>query len=164
MPEGSAGPAPVARSAGSSRGQWVRARLAGAGLVAALVLAGCGGGAATGTEVAGVRVDPRTAPRASNDGNTQRGVEFARWVQATDPQRRYILDAFVRDDRVLGVKVNPNMTTGEVNQAMGSLLNGMQRTFPNRSLEVIAYYESGDELARTTYDARTGQVRTTWAR
>jgi hypothetical protein len=32
---------------------------------------------------------------------------FADWVVSTDPERCYLLDAFVRDDRVLGVIVHP---------------------------------------------------------
>jgi hypothetical protein len=54
------------------------------------------------------------------------------------------------------------MTKGQVQQAMGSLLQGMQRSFPNRPLEVITYYVSGDELARMTWDPRTNQTNTVW--
>lgn len=164
-----------------------RARFAGLGLAAALALSACGG------ESVAVRPDPRTAPLPGRTdgytvpappsyqapsqgyggqyvpnvqprGNTVEGAAFANWVLSTDPQHKYIVDAFVRDDRVLGVIVSPNMTKSQVQQAMGSLLNGMQRTFPNRSLEVIAYYTSGDELARMTYDSRARQTQTTWRR
>jgi hypothetical protein len=145
-------------------GHHLRYRLAALGVATALLLSACGGQ----VETAGVRVDPRSAPApagasaAAADGNTAQGAAFARWVQATDPDRTYILDAFVRDDRVLGVMVNPTMTKGQVQQALESLLRGMQRTFPNRSLEVIAYYQSGDELARVTYDQATNRAQTTW--
>ena len=97
-------------------------------------------------------------------GNTPEGAAFANWVLSTDPQHKFIVDAFVRDDRILGVIVNPTMTKSQVQQAMGSLLQGMQRTFPNQPLEVITYYLSGDELARMTWDPRTKQTNTTWRR
>jgi hypothetical protein len=169
-------------------------RTAGAGavIVAALLFASCGAG---GTQVAGVQVNPQTAPAQGAQGgytppapasyaapsngyggyyqpqaggqqavrgNTPEGSTFANWVLSTDPQHKYIVDAFVRDDQVLGVIVNPTMTKGQVQQAMGALLSGMQRTFPNRPLEVITYYVSGDELARTTWDPRTNQANTVW--
>jgi hypothetical protein len=45
-----------------------------------------------------------------------------------------------------------------------SLLSAMQRAFPDRPLEVMAYYRSGDQLARLWWDPQTGQVRTVWRR
>jgi hypothetical protein len=105
---------------------------------------------------------PQAQGQQAARGNTPGGSAFASWVLSTDPNQQYILDAFVRDDRVLGVIVSPNMTRGQVQQAMGSLMQGMQRTFPNRSLEVIAYYLSGDELARMTFDAGSRQTDTVW--
>jgi hypothetical protein len=38
---------------------------------------------------------------------------FADWVVSTDPEHRSLLDAFVRDDRVLGVIVHPQLTRGQ---------------------------------------------------
>jgi hypothetical protein len=105
---------------------------------------------------------PQTGGQLAVRGNTAEGSAFANWVLSTDPQHKYIVDAFVRDDRTLGVIVNPTMTKGQVQQAMGSLVQGMQRTFPGRPLQVITYYQSGDELARTTYDPQTGRTATTW--
>src|ERR671923_85393 len=90
-------------------------------------------------------------------GNTSEGAEFAAWVVSTDPQRRYVLDAFVRDNRILGVIVNPHLTRGQVQQMLTSLLSAMQRAFPDRLLEVIAYYRSGDQLARLWWDPHTKQ-------
>jgi hypothetical protein len=71
-------------------------------------------------------------------GNTPEGAEFADWVVSTDPQRQYVLDAFVRDDRVLGVIVHPQLTRGQVQQMLTSLLSAMQRAFPGRPLDVLA--------------------------
>ena len=81
---------------------------------------------------------------------------------STDPDRRYVRDAFVRDDRVLGVMFNPTMTRAEVQQAMRSFVSAMERTFPRRQVEVIACYESGDQLARAATDPRTGAVQIAW--
>jgi hypothetical protein len=100
------------------------------------------------------------APR----GNTPEGAVFADWVVATDPEHRYLLDAFVRDDRVLGVIVHPQLTRGQVQQMLTSLLSAMQRTFPARPLEVLAYYRSGDQLARLQWDPHTRQAKTVWRR
>jgi hypothetical protein len=100
------------------------------------------------------------APR----GNTPEGAAFADWVVATDPEHRHLLDAFVRDERVLGVIVHPQRTRGEVQHMLTSLLSAMQRTFPDRPLEVLAYYRSGDPLARLEWDPHTRQARTVWRR
>jgi hypothetical protein len=100
------------------------------------------------------------APR----GNTPEGAAFADWVVATDPEHRHLLDAFVRDERVLGVIVHPQRTRGQVQHMLTSLLSAMQRTFPDRPLEVLAYYRSGDQLARLEWDPHTRQARTVWRR
>jgi hypothetical protein len=100
------------------------------------------------------------APR----GNTPEGAIFADWVVATDPEHRSLLDAFVRDDRVLGVIVHLQLTRGQVQQMLTSLLSAMQRTFPDRPLEVLAYYRSGDQLARLQWDPHTRQAKTVWRR
>jgi hypothetical protein len=85
------------------------------------------------------------APR----GNTQEGAVFADWVLSTDPEHRHLLDAFVRDDRVLGVIVHPQLTRGQVQQMLTSLLSAMQRAFPDRPLEVLAYYRGPGLLSRS---------------
>jgi hypothetical protein len=85
-------------------------------------------------------------------------------VVSTDPQHRYLLDAFVRDDRILGVIVHPQLTRGQVQRMLTSLLSAMQRTFPDHPLEVIAYYSSGDQLARLTWDPQTKKARAIWRR
>jgi hypothetical protein len=73
-----------------------------------------------------------------------------------------MLEAFVWDDRVLGVLVNPRLTKGQVQQMLTSLLSGMQRTFPDRPLEVIAYDRSGDQLAPLIWDPQTRRAHTVW--
>jgi hypothetical protein len=111
----------------------------------------------------GAATPHRREPEAPR-GNTPEGAIFADWVVSTDPERRLLLDAFVRDNRVLGVIVHPQRTRREVQQLLTSLLSAMQRTFPDRPLEVIAYYRSGDSLARLQWDPHTKQARTVWRR
>jgi hypothetical protein len=115
--------------------------------------------ASRGREAAPYRREPE-APR----GNTPEGAVFADWVVATDPEHRSLLDAFVRDDRVLGVIVPPQRTRQEVQQMLTSRLSAMPRTFPDRPLEVLAYDRSGDQLARLPWDPHTQQASTVWRR
>ena len=91
-------------------------------------------------------------------GDTRDGATFARWVLEQDPQRRYITDAVVRNEQVLGVKVQPTITKGELRQLLAALTEGMARSFPGRPLVVNAFYQTGDKLAEAVYDPRTGRV------
>ena len=91
-------------------------------------------------------------------GDTQRGAAFARWVLEQDPQRRYLTDAVVRGEQVLGVKVQPTITTGELRQLLAALAEGMARTFPGRPIVVNAFHQSGAKLAEAVYDPRTGRI------
>ena len=91
-------------------------------------------------------------------GDTRDGAAFARWVLEQDPQRRYITDAVVRNDQVLGVKVQPTITKGELRDLLTALAEGMARTFPGKPLVVNAFYQSGDQLAEAVYNPRTGLV------
>jgi len=91
-------------------------------------------------------------------GDTQQGATFARWVLDQDPRRQYLTDAVVRGDQTLGVKVQPNVTKGDIQKLMMALTQGMSRDFPNRPLTVIAFYQSGDKLAESTFDPGTGRV------
>lgn len=92
-------------------------------------------------------------------GDTQHGAQFARWVLDQDPSRQYITDAVVRDDRHLGVKVQPNISRGDLHQLMESLAVGMSREFPGQEIEVTAFYQSGDKLAESYLDPRSRQVQ-----
>lgn len=91
-------------------------------------------------------------------GDTQEGAQFAQWVLQQDPQHQYITDAVVRNDQVLGVKVNPNVTKADVQKLLVSLTQGMAKTFPGKPLTVDAFYQSGDKLAEATYDPNSGQI------
>ena len=91
-------------------------------------------------------------------GDIDAGAAFARWVVDQDPQRRYLTGAVVRGEQTLGVKVQPTVTKGELRDLLVSLTEGMARTFPDRPIKVIAFYQSGDKLAEANYDPRTGQI------
>jgi hypothetical protein len=91
-------------------------------------------------------------------GDTEAGAAFARWVLEQDPRHEYMTDAVVRDEQTLGVKVQPNVTKRDLQQLLGSLVEGMAQTFPGKPVRVIAYYQSGDKLAEADRDPRTGRV------
>jgi hypothetical protein len=97
-------------------------------------------------------------------GDTEAGAAFARWVLEQDPRREYLTDAVVREERSLGVKVQPTVTKADAQDLLVALAQGMARTFPGRPIEVIAFYQSGDKLAEAQYDPRGGQVAVEFAR
>jgi len=95
---------------------------------------------------------------ATATGDSEAGASFARWVMDQDPEHRYLTGAVVRGEQTLGVKVQPNITKGDLHDLLVSLTQGMARTFPDRPINVIAYYQSGDKLAEARLDPRTGQI------
>jgi hypothetical protein len=99
----------------------------------------------------------------SATGDTQEGAAFARWVLDQDPQSQYITDAVVRGDQVLGVRVRSTATRGEIHDLLVALTQGMNRQFPNRVLKVVAYYQTGDQLAEADFDPRTNTIDVTFA-
>jgi hypothetical protein len=70
------------------------------------------------------------------------------------------MDAFVWNDRVLGLIVHPQRMRAQVERRLILLLSAIQRTFPDRLQEVLAYYRSDDPLARLQWDPHTQQART----
>lgn len=95
---------------------------------------------------------------ATATGDSEAGAAFARWVMDQDPQHRYLTGAVVRGEQTLGVKVQPNITKGDLRDLLVSLTQGMARTFPGRAANVIAFYQSGDKLAEANLDPLTGQI------
>ncbi len=91
-------------------------------------------------------------------GDTDRGAAFARWVLEQDPERQYITDAVVRNDQVLGIKVERGISERQLQELITALGRGMARTFPGRPLVVNAFNQSGDRLAEGIVDPRTGRV------
>ena len=84
-------------------------------------------------------------------GDTEAGAAFARWVLEHDPKSSKVAGN-------VGVKVQPTITKGDLQQLMTALAEGMARTFPGKPVNVIAYYQSGDKLAEAHFDPRTQQV------
>ena len=155
------------------RDQWARAapRLLGAGVLAlAVLLAGCSDARQArerNAEPAGrytqreLQVPQRyggTHVGGTATGDTDRGAAFARWVLEQDPERRYITDAVVRNDQVLGIKVQRGMSRDQLRELVTALGRGMTHTFPGRPLVVNAFDQSGDRLAEGVVDPRTGRV------
>lgn len=96
-------------------------------------------------------------------GDTEAGAAFAQWVLEQDPSRQIMTDAVVRGEQSLGVKVQPNVSKADVQRLLVALTQGMARTFPNKPLQVIAFYQSGDKLAEANYDRSTNQVNVQFA-
>ncbi len=96
-------------------------------------------------------------------GDTEAGAAFARWVLDQDPRRELMTDAVVRNEATLGVKVQPRVTKGDVQNLLVALTEGMARTFPGKPLQVLAFYQSGDKLAEADYDPRTNRVAVDFA-
>ena len=94
----------------------------------------------------------------SATGDTRDGAVFARWVLEQDPDRRYISDAVVRDEQVLGVKLQPGLTKAQVRELLEALARGMARSFPGRPLQVNAFDQSGDRTAEAVYNPRVERV------
>jgi hypothetical protein len=147
--------------------------------LALTVLAGCeqGGGLVPSGRSRGKATKdyPAASPRLSDGkatlpeqadvrGNTDAGAALAEWVISTDPEQRSIVEAFVRDERVLVITVNPTSTPEDVDQALRSLLTAMRKTFPDRRVEAIAYHESGDQLERLVWNPERGEVEAHWRR
>lgn len=95
-------------------------------------------------------------------GNTPEGAQFAEWVISTDPEAKFIRDAFVRDEQVLRVIFDDGVARSEVEMRIGSLLSDMRRTFQDRPLEVIAYRQSGEEVARMGWGPDSGRAARLW--
>ena len=91
-------------------------------------------------------------------GDTDRGAAFARWVLEQDPERQYITDAVVRNDQVLGIKVQRGMSRDQLRELITALGRGMARTYPGRPLVVNAFDQSGEQLAEGVVDPRTHRV------
>jgi hypothetical protein len=73
-------------------------------------------------------------------------------------------DLGVQDHGILNVIVNQHLTQAQTRQRLTSQLRSMQRTFPGRILEVIAYDLGGERLARLTWDPQTQEERVIWRR
>ena len=143
-----------------TRAAGVPALLATVGL---LVVVGCSADPTVNTML-GPQIYGGHYSGATATGDTPEGAAFAQWVVQQDPTQRYITGAVVRNDDSLGVKVQPNVTRGDLERLLVSPTEGMARSFPGRPLRTIAFYQSGDKLAEADFDPRTGRVNVGFAR
>ncbi len=139
--------------------RWPRVLLVG---LALLLLSACGDSSDTSGVTSG-QIDESYQYGGSHGGgratgDTDAGAAFARWVLDQDPQHRYMTDAVVRGEQALGIKVQPQITRAELQQLLTSVTEGMARTFPGRDLVVTAFYQSGDRLAESRFNATSGRV------
>ena len=128
---------------------------------------GTGSGSSTSGGTASDYMSPQqyggSYSQGTATGDTQTGEQFARWVLDQDPNRQYITDAVVRNEANLGVRVQPNITKADAQKLLVALTEGMAKTFPNKPLTVIAFYQSGDKLAQANYDNQTQKVNVQFA-
>ena len=89
-------------------------------------------------------------------GDTEAGAAFARWVLDQDPDQRYLTGAVVRGEQTLGVKVQPNVTKGELRIA------GLAH--PGDGSDLPRSADQGDRLLPVRRQAGRGQLRPPQAR
>ena len=130
-----------------------------------LTAVGCGDSTTTGGTSSTTTQDPLAREQYGGEykgglatGDTEAGAAYAQWVLDQDPNRDIITDAVMRDDSVLGVKVQPDATKGQVRDLLIALTQGMMTQFPNRDVKVNAFFQSGDKMAEATYNRQTQQV------
>jgi hypothetical protein len=160
------------------QGSWLRAVVPwmAVGMLASTACSGGGGtqaAAGQNSTTATVSQREQLAPpqsygggyrRGTATGDTEQGASFARWVLDQDPGAQYITDAVVRGEQSLGVKVQSTASKADVQQLLTALTQGMARTFPSQPVDVVAFYQSGDKLAESVYDPRSGQVNVQFTR
>jgi len=155
---------------GPKTGTAARALLAGITMCLLLFTAACDSGSTsssdtgTGTGVPAPQQYGGAYSKGTATGDTQEGAKFAQWVLDQDPSAQYITDAVVRNNSTLGVKVQPSVTKADIQKLLVALTQGMARTFPDKSLTVNAFYQSGDKLAEALYDTSTNQVNVQFTR
>ena len=116
----------------------------------------CGGESLPGYQSEDRRYEATYLP---GNGNTQLGAEYARGVLTDDPRRTVLLDAWVRDEQLLGLVVRRGAGGEALRDIVLGLAVDMGTALGGRDAEVIAYNE-GDHKAvsRATYDADTGET------
>ncbi len=85
--------------------------------------------------------------------------EYVRALLARDPGREVLLEAFVREQRLLGIVVRDNARAQALRDLLLGLALEMAAAFPHRDIEVIAYNEGDDQaIARAVYRDDTGKT------
>jgi len=89
-------------------------------------------------------------------GNTTSGQTFGDWVISTS--HGLVQDAYVRDNDKLGVVISPQVRPTEVKDLARSLVQGFQRNFPNRNLDVLVYAPDKQLIMTAKYNNTTRQI------
>jgi hypothetical protein len=89
-------------------------------------------------------------------GDTLIGQNFGDWVVRTS--QGLIQDAYVRDNDKLGVVISPNVRPKEVKALAQSLVQGFERSTPNRDLTVMVYAPDKKLILTARYDASSKQI------
>lgn len=90
-------------------------------------------------------------------GNTASGQDFGGWVVQT--ASGLVQDAYVRDENKLGVVITPQVRPDEVRPLARSLVQGFQRNFPNRDLQVLVYAPDKQLILTAQYNDRSKQIQ-----
>lgn len=89
-------------------------------------------------------------------GDTPAGQGFGDWVVQTS--QGLIQDAYVRDNNKLGVVISRDVRPDEVKALAQSLVQGFERSTPNRDLTVLVYSPNKKLILTARYDASNRQI------
>lgn len=89
-------------------------------------------------------------------GDTRAGQNFGDWVVKTS--QGLIQDAYVRDNNKLGVVISPQVRPTEVKALAQSLVQGFERSTPNRDLTVLVFAPDKQLILTARYDASNRQI------
>lgn len=89
-------------------------------------------------------------------GDTPAGQGFGDWVVQTS--QGLIQDAYVRDNNKLGVVISRDVRPDEVKALAQSLVQGFERSTPNRDLTVLVYSPNKKLILTARYNASNRQI------
>lgn len=89
-------------------------------------------------------------------GDTAAGQSFGDWVVQTG--QGLIQDAYVRDNNKLGVVISPQVRPNEVKALAQSLVQGFERSAPNRDLTVLVYAPDKQLILTARYNASNREI------
>ena len=119
------------------------------------------------TTACGATTEARTTPPNSLNpsisysqlerGNTGAGQEFGDWVVQTS--KGLIQDAYVRDNKKLGVVIARQVKPNEVRDLARSLAQGFHKNFPNQDVTVLMYAPDKKLILTARYDQQSNQIQ-----
>lgn len=89
-------------------------------------------------------------------GDTAAGQNFGDWVVRTS--QGLIQDAYVRDNNKLGVVISPQVRPNEVKALARSLVQGFERSTPERDLTVLVYAPDKQLILTAHYNPVNRQI------